>query len=148
GTINAKIEYSKYEDCNLVGYSDADWANETESRNSMTGYIFTKQGGPISWISKKQRTVALSSTEAEYIAMATACQEALWLNQLSKEIYRDDYAIEPIQLYCDNRGAIALAKNAITSQRNEMLADILTKALPKGKHTYLNVKLGIKHIVK
>lgn len=68
-----------------------------------------KQGGPISWFSKKQRTVALSTTEAEYISLSFTCQEALWLHQLCKEI--DPKSIsKPIDLCCDNKGAISLAK--------------------------------------
>jgi len=61
----------------LIGYSDADWAGDIETRRSTSGYVFVLNGGCISWRSKKQRTVALSSTEAEYMALSEATQEAV-----------------------------------------------------------------------
>ncbi|XP_055904350.1 uncharacterized protein LOC129940122 [Eupeodes corollae] len=77
GTIDAKIEYSKNDDSELLAYSDADWANEVDDRRSVSGYILKMQGGPISWDSKRQKTIALSTTEAEYMALSAACQEVL-----------------------------------------------------------------------
>ncbi|GBP58673.1 Retrovirus-related Pol polyprotein from transposon TNT 1-94 [Eumeta japonica] len=62
-----------------------DWANDIEDRKSCTGYIFLFQGAAISWNSKKQQTITLSTSEAEYIALASAFQEALWLKQLADE---------------------------------------------------------------
>ena len=78
GTKTYGIEFTVDGDA-LQGYSDADWAGDTESRRSTSGYAFMMNGGCISWRSKKQRTVALSSTEAEYMALSEATQEAVWL---------------------------------------------------------------------
>ncbi|XP_055902010.1 uncharacterized protein LOC129938454 [Eupeodes corollae] len=67
GTINYKLEYTRDNEGCLEGFSDADWASDSDDRKSTTGYIFKHQGGPISWNAKKQPTVALSTTEAEYL---------------------------------------------------------------------------------
>jgi hypothetical protein len=69
-----------------VGYSDADWAGDLDNRRSTTGYVFMLSGAAVSWSSKWQKTVALSSTEAEYMALAAATQECLWLHELLHEL--------------------------------------------------------------
>ena len=63
----------------MLGYSDADWVNESDDRHSTTGNVFTVSGGAVSWLSQKQATVALSIAEAEYITLGSAAQEAIWL---------------------------------------------------------------------
>ena len=65
-----------------VGFSDADWEGDLDDRKPTSGYIFKLSGVAISWRSKKQACVALSSAEAEYIALASAVQEAVWVRQL------------------------------------------------------------------
>ncbi|PAL11902.1 hypothetical protein B8W92_11625, partial [Moraxella osloensis] len=71
---------------NLVGYCDSDWAADKNDRKSVTGYVFMMAGAAITWKSKKQQTVALSSTEAEYMALGDAVKEVLWLTQLLKHV--------------------------------------------------------------
>ena len=78
GTKELKLTYQKSEDPEFLGYSDSDYANDRDTRKSITGYVFTKAGGAVSWASKKQITVASSTTEAEYMALAAAAQEATW----------------------------------------------------------------------
>jgi hypothetical protein len=96
----------------LHGYCDADWAEPHSDKGlSTSGFAFKLAGGLISWASKKQACVALSTTESEYIAEALACQEAIWLVQLLTEIAIDDSFLKPIPIYADNNGAIALASN-------------------------------------
>ncbi|XP_031617619.1 secreted RxLR effector protein 161-like, partial [Contarinia nasturtii] len=83
GTLNCKLTFArdgKYGE--MCAYSDADWASSFEDRRSCTGYVFLWKGGAISWSSKKQRTVALSTAESEYMALTAACQEAIWFDQL------------------------------------------------------------------
>ena len=69
-----------------VGYSDADWGGDVGDRKSTSGYLFQIGGTAVSWKSNKQTCVALSTTEAEYIALAAAAQEAIWLRQLTTDL--------------------------------------------------------------
>jgi hypothetical protein len=99
----------KGEDCKLVGYCDADYAGDHDTRRSTTGYVFKLGSGTISWCSKRQPTVSLSTTEAEYRAAAMAAQESTWLMQLMRDLHQPiDYAVS---LHCDNQSAIRLAEN-------------------------------------
>ena len=81
GTINMALVLGGFE-CKLQGLSDADWAGDVNDRKSTTGFVFTLGAGAISWKSRKQTTVALSTTEAEYMACADAAKEGLYLIEL------------------------------------------------------------------
>ena len=123
GTLNKKLCYKKCEDgLKLIGYSDADWASSIEDRRSTSGYCFSlaKNGPPISWKSRKQPTVALSSCEAEYIALAAAVQEgtylSYWLNGMMVETEKKP---EPVLIFEDNQGTIALSHNPVGRQRSK-----------------------------
>ena len=169
GTINMKLTYKKNEDKNIFGYCDADWANDIEDRRSCTGYIFMFQGAAISWNSKKQQTIALSCTEAEYMSLSSAVQEALWLKQLQEEFWPNLKGIHTI-LYCDNQSAISLSGNSMYHARSkhidvryhfirekiaanqiavqylctrDMVADALTKALHRPKHEDFVASMGL-----
>ena len=125
----------------------------------------------MSWLSKKQATVALSTTEAEYVALSTATQEAIWLRRLLTDV--GGPLEEPIVINEDNQGAIAMAKNPVGHARtkhidiryhfvregvqngaiflnyvatDEMIADILTKPLPKHPFEKLVIGLGMKTV--
>ena len=80
------LQFTCMENLEIIGFSDADWANDMDDRHSTTGNIFQMAGGPVSWFSQKQTTVALSTAEAEYIALCSASQEALWLRQLLTDL--------------------------------------------------------------
>ena len=86
GTLNLSIQYRKSGSTEVIGYTDADWANDMEDRHSTTGNVFIMAGGPISWLSQKQSIVALSTAEAEYIALSSAAQEVVWLKQLLQDL--------------------------------------------------------------
>jgi len=121
GTLDYKLCYRKCDDgLTLIGYSDADWASSTDDRRSTTGYCFSlnKAGPVISWKSRKQPTVALSSCEAEYIALAATVQEGLFLTQLLKDI-SVGCEYEPVLIFEDNQGTIALSKNPVSHQRSK-----------------------------
>lgn len=101
----------------LEVYSDSDYAGCPVSRRSVTGYCSMVAGGCVSWRSRKQPTVATSSTEAEYRAAYEAAQEAIWLRQLLCDLgYPQPTATT---LYCDNQGALALAKNPLYQSRSK-----------------------------
>ncbi|KAK3008223.1 hypothetical protein RJ639_015041 [Escallonia herrerae] len=111
GTLDYGIIYKKGGDCKLVGFCDADYAGDHDTQRSTTGYIFTLGSGIVSWCSKRQPTVSLSTTEAEYRAAAMAAQESTWILQLLEDLHQPiEY---PISLYCDNLLAIHLAENPV-----------------------------------
>src|SRR5260221_6917122 len=84
----------------LIGYTDADWANDLANRHSISGYAFLYSGGAISWMSKQQSTTATSSTHAKYIAAAEAATEVVWLHQLLTELH--EITPGPTPLHIDN----------------------------------------------
>ena len=94
----------------LMGYTDADWAGDQDTRRSTSGYVFGIGSGAISWQSKRQPTVALSTCEAEYIGQTQATKEAVWLKRLLDQLNPQEHRYAVI-IFCDNQGAMALAKN-------------------------------------
>ncbi|RWS08469.1 RxLR effector candidate protein-like protein, partial [Leptotrombidium deliense] len=117
GTTNYGIKYSAEANgyC-LYGFCDADYAGDLDSRRSTSGYVFIMSGGAISWMSRVQRIVALSTTEAEYIALAEAAKEAFWLRQLLVDLSLKQAAT---RILCDNQGAIKLVGNPEFHQRTK-----------------------------
>lgn len=159
GTANMCLTYRGNSETDLLAFVDADWASDINDRRSTTGFVFLISGGAISWSSKKQTSVALSSTEAEYMAAAAATKEAIWLKTFLSEL--NFSKTHPITLQIDNQSAILLAKNAMFHERtkhiairyhfirekleegeicveyvptNEQVADVLTKPLTREKH--------------
>jgi hypothetical protein len=117
-TISLKMEFSSLEENTITAYCDADWGNDLADRRSTTGFIIFHNRNPVSWSSKKQPTVALSTTEAEYMVLSYTCQELIWLRSLASEL--DPTSVEvPTTLYNDNKGAVDLASDAGFSQRTK-----------------------------
>uniref|UniRef100_A0A2N9J203 Integrase catalytic domain-containing protein n=1 Tax=Fagus sylvatica TaxID=28930 RepID=A0A2N9J203_FAGSY len=117
GTAKHEILFSRQPGTNsVVGYVDADYAGEVDDRRSTTGYVFTLSGGPICWKSTLQSIVAMSTTEAEYMAVAEAAKEALWLKGLVKELGLNQGGV---QMHCDSQSAIYLAKNQVYHARTK-----------------------------
>lgn len=117
GTIDQVIVY-EYGGGELTGFSDSDWASDIDTRRSCTGYVFTLAGGAISWGSSRQKTIALSSTEAEYMALCEATKEACWLRQFA--IGLGDIG-GCVTIWCDNQSAIALASEEMFRKRSKHL---------------------------
>ncbi|CAK9811678.1 Copia protein [Anthophora quadrimaculata] len=170
GTMTLGLMY-KNDATPLFGYADADWGNCAEDRRSYSGYSFILGGAVVSWESRKQRTVALSSTEAEYMSLAEATKEAIYLRKYLLEL-GFGFSLE-IKLYCDNQGALKLAENPIFHNRtkhvdikhhfvrdalrnkllkleyistSEMVADVLTKSLPGPSHRKCTDRLGLEEV--
>ena len=107
GTITYGLMYGK--GSSLIGYADANWAGDLDDHRSTSGYIFTMSGAAISWMSKKQNCVALSTVEAEYMALSSAAQESVWLERLLGEM--NERSGKPIVVFEDNQSTICMAKN-------------------------------------
>jgi hypothetical protein len=86
-----------------IGYTDSDWAGDKAAYKSQGGYVFQACNGPISWQSRKQNLVALSTTEAEFVACSNAVREAQWLIQLHKDVTGEDAT--PVSIFSDSNGA-------------------------------------------
>ena len=100
----------------LESYTDADMAGDIDARRSTSGYLMKFGGAAISWQSKLQKCVALSTTEAEYIAATEACKETLWLKKFLQELGMKQ---ERYELYCDSQSAIHLCKNSTFHSRSK-----------------------------
>jgi hypothetical protein len=151
-------------------YSDADFASNPDDSKSTSGYVYLLAGGPIAWHSKKQPTVALSTTEAEYSALTAAVRHAIWLRYLFAALPFEFPHQESTLIYSDNQAAIAIACDPQHHARskhfrienhfirecielgimdvqycstNEMIADIFTKALPRMKHEQFRSDMGL-----
>ena len=110
GTLDFGLKFFVDEgNLQLIGFSDADWAGDIDTRHSTSGYVFQIGNSTISWCSKKQITVAKSTTEAEYVSLALAAQEAIWLRSLLSDLGQK--VTSPTNIFEDNQGAIQLAKN-------------------------------------
>ncbi len=111
GTKSLWLTYggvSDSDDGGLKGYADAD-GSMAEDRRAISGYAFIIDGGAVSWSSKRQEIVSLSTTESEYVAAAHGAKEALWLRQFIGQIFSP--FTNPTTLFCDNQSAIALTKD-------------------------------------
>eukprot|EP00253_Pinus_taeda_P019033 PITA_19033 len=101
----------------LSGYTDSDWADSVDDRKSTAGYVFSLGSGAVTWTSKKQQAVALSSTEAEYRGAVKASCEAVWLRRMLADMHVSQTG--PTSLFCDNQGVLKLAKNPVFHERTK-----------------------------
>ena len=100
----------------LCAYTDSDWARNKNDYRSIMGNLLKIAGGAVSWTTQTQKSVALSSTEAEYMAMASSARQVMWVKSLYKEIGRND---EVIPIYADNQGAIFMSQNLVTNSKSK-----------------------------
>ena len=115
GTSNACLKFGRTGE-GLVGYVDSDFAADLDKRRSLTGYVFNVGGCAVSWKATLQAVVAQSTTEAEYMAIAEACKESVWLKGLFAELCGDDSCIT---LFCDSQSAIYLTKDQMFHERTK-----------------------------
>lgn len=118
-TMDLKIVYAATEAKRLSVYVDADWGANLDNRKSYTGYTFLVAGGAVSWESRGQKSVALSSTEAEYMALSHAGKEAVYLYNISVELGFPEMVSGGITLSNDNLGAQQLVKNPVYHSRSK-----------------------------
>jgi len=174
GTINVRLWYPADVSLNLVGYSDSDFAGCKIDKKSTSGTCHLLGSSLVSWHSKKQACVALSTAEAEYIAAGSCCAQTLWMKQQLSDFGLN---LSKIPLLCDNTSAINLIKNPIQHSRTKnieichhfirdhitngdceiqfvstenQLVDLFTKPLSKERFNFLRNELGIldmKHVL-
>jgi hypothetical protein len=168
GTIGYGLRYATNVDLSLEGYVDADWVGSAIDRKSTSSSCFTRGSAMVSWCSRKQSSVALSTTEAEYIALSVAVREVVWLLKILTDLF--DREMDPTIIHCDNQSCVKLSENPVFHDKSkhieikyhyikdmvqrktvhvqylsthEHIADIFTKPLAKTKFEYFREKLGL-----
>jgi hypothetical protein len=151
----------------LIGYTDADMAGYIDSRKSTSGFLITFSGGAVSWQSKLQKCVALSTTEAEFIATTEARKEMLWMKRFLHELGQGQ---QKYAMYCDSQSVIHLSKNSSFHMRSKHIdvryhwirdmldskqlqlekihtddycSDMMMKSLPKDKYEFCRRAAGL-----
>lgn len=172
GTIHYGLTYFRGGDGEVIGYSDSDLAGHLDERKSTTGMVFYFSGGPVTLCSQKQKAVALSSYEAEFMAATAAACQATWLRSLLSDL--TGWTLKGIVLQVDNKSTIALMKNPVFHGRSKhfdtqfnfirecvkkglvsvehvssekQYADILTKVLPRVKFAEMRELLGVRDLL-
>ena len=169
GTLNVGLVYERDTTGGqlCIGYVDSDYAGDLDKRRSTTGYVFTLTRAPVCWRCTLQSTVALSTTEAEYMAVTEAVKEAIWLRGLLEEL---GISQRSVTIHCDSMSAIYLAKNQVFHARTKHIdvryhfvrdvledgdveivkvhtkdnpADMLTKVVPSNKFDHCRNLLNI-----
>jgi hypothetical protein len=168
GTSTWGLVYTRQPELSLCGVVDANYAPGPDDSRSGSGYVFIMTGGPISWMAKRQKTTALSSTESEYIAANQAAVEVQWLYELFSEL--NLLSVFPVTVFTDNQSSMKLAGNPVFRERTrhigvahhkiretikegkmelayrytkDLVADVLTKALPGDQHRKLVLSMGV-----
>ena len=170
-TKDVFLMYGGNSEMKVIGYCDASFQTDKDDSRSQTGYLFTLNGGAVSWKSSKQTTTADSTTEAEYIAASEAAKEAVWIKKFITELEVLPEIEKGITMYCDNTGAIAQSKEPRSHQKSkhvlrrfhlireiverkeiiiekipteDNLADSLTKTLTQQKHDRHTREYGVQ----
>ena len=169
GTVNFGVSYKKGDrNMKITGFSDSDFAGDINDRKSTSGQIFFLGGLPITWNSVKQRVVALSTCEAEYIAASSETCQGLWISRLIKELMSVEENL--VRILVDNKSALELTRNPVHHSRSkhidtrhhfirdcleeglvkfeyvkteDQLADLFTKSLGRVKFCEIRTKIGV-----
>ena len=116
GTPDYGLWYSKDSNAYLAGYSDVDWAGSVDDRKGTSGGCFYLGNNLVSWMSKKQNFVSLSTAEAEYIAAGSCCTQLLWMKKL---FHNYGISQDIMCVFCDNTNAINLSKNLVQHSKSK-----------------------------
>ena len=165
------LVYGGEEELVVRGYADASFQTDRDDCRSQSGFVYVMNGGAVSWMSSKLDTVADSTTEAEYIAACEAAKEGVWIRHFLDDLGIFPASVKPLDLYCDNSGAIAQAKEPRNHHKvrhidrkyhlirkivkngdvelckihtDANVADPLTKPLPQPKHEGHVRAMGIR----
>eukprot|EP00253_Pinus_taeda_P011747 PITA_11747 len=168
GTSRYELWYRQEDEVKLCGFTDANWAGSPINRKSTSRGIFSIGSTTVSWYSRKQRSVALSSAEAEYMAASLAACEAIWMRKILIGLFRSH--LEPTVIYFDNQSRIKLSSNPVFHDRSKHIdiryhhirdcvqrrimllsyiptvdqdAHILTKAITRRKFEYHRGRIGV-----
>lgn len=173
GTIDCKLQYRRSDSAEMVeAYADADWGNDPNDRRSVSGYIVKLFGSTVTWATKKQSSVALSTTEAELMALCQVSCEVVWIINVLNSV--DLKVSEPVSVYEDNQPCIAvtveprkhkrmkhveiqnffvreLVQNSVQKRRvklnylptEDQVADLMTKGLASPRFRKLRELLGV-----
>ena len=143
GSQNLSLVYTKGKDLNIIGYCDSDHGGDLDKQRSTSGYVFTVGGNTISWKSCLQSVVALSSTEAEFIALTEAVKEAIWVKGLLEDI---GFQQDKVQVWSDSQSAICLSKNSVFHERTKHMARkraFLSEIIEKGEIEVVKIHTSI-----
>jgi len=173
-TKDVFLVYGGEEELVVIGYTDASFQFDKDDSKSQSDFVFKVNGGVVSWKSSKQEMVVDSTTEAEYIAASEAANEGVWIRKFLIELGVFPNASSPLDLYCENSGAIAQAKEPRNHQKRKHIvwqfylirefidrgeikickihmdlniSDSLTKPLPQPKHERHTSVIGIRYIL-
>ena len=168
GTVQYGLWYPKGKRFIFTAYTDADWISSVDDRKSTSGGAFYLGKNLVAWLSKKQTSISLSTTEAEYIVAATCCIQVMWMKKTLQDMKVS--IDEPISIKCDNKSAISISKNYVLHSKTkhipikyhflrekvaqkvvkleyvpkkEQTIDIFTKPLAREPFKYLREKLGV-----
>jgi hypothetical protein len=147
GTIDYGLSYDGDHNFTLSGYTDSDWARSVADRKSTSGCCFSLGSAMISWQSRKQSSIALSTAEAEYIAACSASCEAIWLRKLLTGLF--DLEMEATTILCDNQSCIKMTENPVFHDRSkhiEILYHYICDMVQRGALKLLYVSTD-EHVV-
>ena len=117
GTVDFGLDYRRSEGIRLVGYTDSDWAGSVADQKSTSGCCFSLGLAKVSWFIRKQKSITLSTAEAEYMTDSLASCEALWLRKLLVNLFGQE--LRPTMIYCDNHSCIQLSENLVFHDRSK-----------------------------
>ena len=172
GTQDYRLTYDGTSKEGLIAVTDSGWASDNTTHRSQSGYFISLAGGLVTWTSRAQKTIALSSTEAEYMALSDCSRQVVWMHTLLGEL---GYHLRPIPICGDNQGSIFIASNPVTEKRSKHIdiryhyirevisrklaevffidgeenpADLLTKNLGSVKFLKFRAMLGLEFLTR
>ena len=132
GTTDYGLDYRRSGGVGLVGYTDSDWVGSVSDRKSTFGCCFNLGSAVVSWFSRKKKSMALSSAEAEYMAASQDNCEALWLRKQVVDLF--DLELSPTVIQCDNQSCIKLSENPVFHDRSKHI-EIINQFIREGLYS-------------